>query len=139
MRDPNDRVVLALGGAAVLALVLALLNAWLLFGVVVCGMLVLALAIGFAGRWPAAVQVALVVLFAVYVLLLAAMAGSDAPGSSLRLVLGLPRGTAALVYGVWVVPLAAALLYGLVFRSAVLPPEKLERFLAEHSRWRRGR
>jgi hypothetical protein len=126
--------VLALGGAAALGLLLGAFNYWLLFGVVVCGMLVLALAAGFVGGRRAAVKAALAALFVVYALLVAAMAASDEPDSALRLILGLPAGTAALLYGVWPVPLAAALLYGLVFRSTLLPPEKLERFLAEYGR-----
>jgi hypothetical protein len=95
--------------------------------------LVLGLALGHgAARRRPAIGLSLALLFAGYVLLLSGMVFADA--TALRLVGGLPAGTALLVYGIWPVPLLAGLLYALVFRSAVLPPDKLNKFLAEHGR-----
>jgi hypothetical protein len=135
VRDPNDRLVLALFGAALLGLALLALNSWLLFGIVACGMLVLGLALGFgAERRSGLIATLLLFLFAGYAWLVWGMAGSDRPGDPLLLIGGLPRGTALLVYGIWPIPLLAGLIYGLVFRTRVLPPDKLQQFLAEHRR-----
>jgi hypothetical protein len=124
----TSRLVAALFAAALLAVACALLNIWLGFGFASCALLILSLALGF-GRLPAA----LLALYAAYVVLLAGMAWL---GHSPRLVLGLPAATALLVYGVWPMPLLAGLLYGLWFHRAVLPDDKLEKFLAEHGRRR---
>jgi hypothetical protein len=45
--------------------------------------------------------------------------------------------TALLVYGVWPLGILPSLLYAFRFRQAVLPEDRLERFLAEHSRRRK--
>jgi hypothetical protein len=124
-----DRTVAALFVLAMAALVLFASNVRLGFGFAACGLLVLSLALGF-GR----LRAGLIGLFAAYAILLSAMVWlEDSP----RLVLGVPAATALLIYGIWPAPLAAGLLYGLVFRRDVLPDEKLDQFLAEHGR-RRG-
>jgi hypothetical protein len=120
------RLVAALFVAALAAITCALFNVWLGFGVATCALLVLGLALGFGrllfGLW---------FLFAGYVLLLAGMVWLR---DSRELILGFPAPTALLVYGIWPMPLLAGLLYGLVFRSAVLPEDKLERFLRSRDR-----
>ena len=124
----RDRIVAAVLAAALAALLRFPVNDWLSFGIAVCALLVLGLALGF-GR----VRPSLLLLFGAYVALLAAMARlADSP----RLILGLPAGTALLVYGIWPMPLVAGLLYGLWFRSSVLPEDRLQKFLAEHGRRR---
>lgn len=124
----SDRTVAAMFAVALVALVLFPFHAWLGFGVAVCALLVLGLVLGFTRLHPA-----LLLLFATYVALLAGMVWlADSSG----LILGLPAATALLVYGIWPMPLLAALLYGLLFRSSVLPDNKLEKFLAKHGRRR---
>jgi len=116
--------------AALTALALAAFNLWLGFGVAACALLVGGLILGFGGR-----RGPFLVLLSGYVVLLVTMARlADSPA----LVLGLPVSTALLVYGIWPMPLAAALYYALVFRSSVLPDDRLEKFLAEHRRRRPG-
>jgi hypothetical protein len=124
----SDRTVAAIFAVALAALVLFPLHAWLGFGIAACALLVLGLVLGFARLHPA-----LLLVFAAYVALLAGMVWL---ADSSRLILGLPAATALLVYGIWPMPLLAALLYGLLFRSSVLPDDKLEKFLAEHGRRR---
>jgi hypothetical protein len=124
----SDRTVAAIFAVALAALALFPLHAWLGFGIAACALLVLGLALGFTRLHPA-----LLILFAAYVGLLAGMVWF---AESSRLILGLPAATALLVYGIWPMPLLAALLYGLLFRSSVLPDDKLEKFLAEHGRRR---
>jgi hypothetical protein len=134
-RDPNDRWVLALFAAAAAALLLFTVNAWVLFGVVACAMLVLSLAVGFGAARPLPLVSALLAgLFAVYAVLVPLMAWVSRPDQPLQLFLGLPAGTALLVYAVWPIPLAAGLVYALVFRRELLTPEKLRQFLAGHGR-----
>lgn len=124
----NGRIASAILIAAAAALVLALFNLWLGFGIAACALLVLSLALGFGRLRPV-----LLLLFASYVALLGGMAWL---GHTPRLVLGLPAATALLVYGIWPMPLLAALYYALQFRSRVLPDDKLRHFLAEHGRRR---
>lgn len=136
----DDRVIAVIFAAGVAALLLFLLNAWLLFGVVVCGVLVLGLALGYgAGRRRLAISLSLILLFVAYGVLLVGMVRALGSGDSSRLVLGFPAATALLVYGIWPLPLLAGLLYALMFRSSVLPEERLEKFLAEHGRQRPAR
>ena len=122
----RDRIVTAMALVALAALVRLPYHDWLSFGFATCGLLVLGLALGFGRLRPR-----LILLFAAYVLLLAGMARlADSP----RLFLGLPVAASLLLYGIWPLPLLAALLYGLVFRSSVLPDDKLEQFLAAYGR-----
>jgi hypothetical protein len=122
----TGRLVAAIFAAALVALACALGNAWWGFGVATFALLVLGLALGF-GRLP----LSLWLLFAAYVLLLGGMNWLSA---SRELILGFPAPTALLVYGIWPLPLAAGLFYGLVFRASVLPEDKLEGFLREHGK-----
>ena len=122
----SDRFVGAIFAVVLVSLLLFVFNAWLLFGIAACALLVLGLALGFGSF-----RGTLLVLLVGYILLLGGMAWlSETP----RLVLGFPAPTALLVYGVWPLPPIAGLLYALVFRSSVLPEEKLQKFLAEHGR-----
>ena len=122
----SDRIVGAIFAVALAAVLASFFNAWLPFGIAVCGLLVLGLALGFGSlRRPVAL------LFAMYVLLLAGMVWlQDSP----RLLGGLPAATALLVYGIWPMPLLAALIYALVFPTSVLPEDKLQAFLDKHAR-----
>lgn len=124
----SNRTVAAIFAVVLAALALFAAHNWLGFGMAACALLVLGLVLGF-GR----LRLALVLVFVAYVVLLTGMA--RLAGSS-RLILGLPAATALLVYGIWPMPLLAALLYGVVFRSSVLPDDKLRKFLAEHGRRR---
>jgi hypothetical protein len=118
------RLVAAMFAAALVALICALRNVWWGFGAATFALLILGLALGLGRLAPS-----LLLLFAAYALLLAGMGWlRDSRG----LILGFPLPTALLVYGIWPLPLAAGLLYGLVFRSSVLPEVKLERFLREY-------
>lgn len=126
-----DRTVAAIFAAGLAALIAFFLNAWLAFGIAAAALLVLGLVLGFGG-----LRAALIVLFAGYVVLLGGMAWlADTPA----IVLGFPAPTALLVYGIWPMPLMAGLLYALVFRTSVLPEEKLRKFLGEHGRRGSGR
>ncbi len=134
----TDRLVAAMFAAGLLGLLLLLFNHWALFGLTVCAALLLGLALGYSsGRLTAPIKLTLLALFAADAALLTGMVLSPTSGPLPRLVLGFPAPTALLVYGIWPLPLLAGLLYALVFRSNVLPEDKLERFLAEHGR-RRG-
>jgi len=112
--------------AALAAIVLGALNLWLGFGIVACALLVGGLLLGFRG-----LRAPLLLILGLYTVLLVLMARLE--GSS-RLLLGFPVATALLVYGIWPMPLLAGLLYGLVFRSKVLPEDRLNEFLASHAR-----
>lgn len=129
MPEPRDRIVSGLFGCALAALAFVWVDAWLLFGLAAFALLVLGLALGFG-----AVRLSLILVFAAYALLFGGMVWLGRPGEPLRLLGGLPTPTSLLVYGIWPMPLLAALLYALVFRSSVLPEDKLQKFLAEHGR-----
>ena len=134
----TDRLVAAMFGAGLLGLLLLLFNQRALFGLTVCAVLLLGLALGYSsGHLTRPIRLTLLALFAADTALLTGMVLSPTSGPLPRLVFGFPAPTALLVYGIWPLPLLAGLLYALVFRSNVLPEDKLERFLAEHSR-RRG-
>jgi len=135
MTDRSDRVVGAVFLAALACLIAFFFDFWGLFGLAACGLLVLGLALGYGGaRNSLAIRLSLAALFAAYALLLAGLIWVDRAGGGPRLVMGFPLGTALLVYGIWPLPLVAGLLYALLFRSSVLPEEKLQKFLAEHGR-----
>ncbi len=133
MKDKNDRVILLIFTFGLIALVLALFNFWVPFGLAVFGILVLTLALGFGpARRGGMIRRFLIFLSLAYVLIFAGMVWFDRTTEGLHLVLGLPAATAFLVYGIWIVPASTALLYGLVFRSSVLPEDKIKQFLADH-------
>jgi len=75
----------------------------------------------------------MIAMLALYGALLAGIAWLDDP-QRLRLLLGLPAGTALLVYGVWPIGLVWGVLYGVLFPRDVLPRERLERFLKTYGR-----
>lgn len=132
MQATNDRIVTAIFVIALLILPLSFFNLWFAFALATSVLLVLGLALGF-GSHHRPIRRTLILLSAGYTLLLVAMVWADRAGGSPWLVLGFPAATALLVYGIWPMPLIAGLLYALVFRSSVLPEDKLQKFLAEHS------
>ncbi len=138
MRDSTDRTVAAIFAAALLCVVLFLFNRWALFGAATCGLLVLGLALGFGLRGrPRVLYAGLLALLVSYAWLLWGIASFE-PRGPLRLAGGVPAATALLIYGIWPMPLLAGLLYALIFRSSVLPDDKLENFLAKYGRRARG-
>jgi hypothetical protein len=80
---------------------------------------------GYARRAPLP---ALAALLLAYLALFTAVGFTDRPAEALSLVLGLPKSTSFVVYGIW--PLG--FLFGVVyfwFFPNVLPPDRLEKFL----------
>lgn len=96
--------------------------------------IVLVLAFGWKGRVQGVVRWSLVGIFLLFTGLIAAMAVLADSAGDAQLWLGLPRPTALLVYAVWPLGALPSLLFAFRFRDTVLPPDKLARFLAEHSR-----
>ena len=129
--------------APVLALccVAAIAAGWLgnpyLLGCASLAVIVLTLAYGWAGAVRGLVAWSLAAIFVLFSGLIAWMAALDDPTGDLRLWFGLPRPTALLVYVLWPLGALPSLLYAFRFRSTVLREDKLERFLAEHSRHRK--
>lgn len=134
-REPGDVALAAALAAACLAAVLA---GWLgepiLLGAASLAVILLTLAYAWTGHLRGSVAWSLAGLFALFSGTIALMAALDAPDGELRLWLGLPRPTALLVYAVWPLGALPSLLYAFRFRDTVLRQDKLERFLAEHSR-----
>ena len=133
MKDVNDRVILLLFTLGFIALLLALFNFWVPFGLAVFGILVLTLALGFGPRRRAGtIRRFLLFLSLAYVLIFGGLVWVDSTTQGLHLVLGLPAATAFLVYGIGIVPAVTSFIYGIVFPSSVLPEDKLQKFLADH-------
>lgn len=130
----HDRVAMALAAAAAACLLLCFFNQWLLFGILCWLIMVLHLAVGY-GRQRRRKEILYTMggLFAVYCVLLVWIAAVDQPEGELRLLGGLPLGSALLVYGIWPIGTVSGILYGLVFDRSVLPEEKLQKFLSEFS------
>ena len=121
--------------ASTAAIVLALTNHWLLFGIAVCALMVLGLAVGFGAQLiHKPIPLLIVGLFVVYVVLLAAIASRDNPQGPLELILGFPVATAVLVYGIWPVGAIIGITYAITFDRTVLPPDRLEEFLCRFGR-----
>ena len=135
MQDDNHRVVLALTAISAVTVVLGLLGWWQWFGVVLWLVIILCAALGYgrgAGRGP--IRSALFVMLAVNLLLFLAILLTDRTAGDPVLVLGTPVSTAFLIYGIWPMGNLLGVLYFAVFERSVLPPEKIERFLAEFGR-----
>jgi len=134
-RGPDDS---ALAAALAAACVGAVLAGWLgdpaVLGAASLAVVVFTLAYAWKGHLRGGVLWGLMGIFLLFSGLIALMAALDDPGGELRLWLGLPRPTALLVYAVWPLGALPSLLYAFRFRDAVLRQDKLERFLAEHSR-----
>jgi hydrogenase/urease accessory protein HupE len=96
--------------------------------------IVLALAFGWRRSLSGVILWSLAGIFALFTGLIAAMVLVDDTSGPPTLWLGLPAATALLVYGVWPLGVLPSLLYACRFRDAVLPEDRLERFLAAHSR-----
>ena len=79
----------------------------------------------------------LAAIYLVFAAVVSAIILLDAPGGPLRLWLGLPAPTGLLVYGIWPLGILPSLLFAFRFHDTVLPHDRLERFLAEHSRRRK--
>jgi hypothetical protein len=129
------RLALAWCCAALLALLLAVVNQWLWFGILVWIILVLAAAIGYGPQCRrSTVLAALSGVFLLYTVFLLGIARTYRPDAEVTLFLGLPVPTAFLLYGIWPCGLILGLLYALEFRRSVLPEDKLRQFLAEFGR-----
>jgi hypothetical protein len=125
MRYENDGVVLLSAVLSLLLVVLGLLNLPLVFAFFTCVLMVVLVVMGYARRAPLP---ALAALLLAYLALFTAVGFTDRPAEALSLVLGLPKSTSFVVYGIW--PLG--FLFGVVyfwFFPNVLPPERLEKFL----------
>ena len=135
MRESNDGPVLAILLISIAALVMVFTGLWLVFGMLVCALLVAGLALGFgAARRSKPVRFVLFFLICAYIASLGAMAWLEGSTEASRLVLGFPPATSVLVYVIWPVPLLSGILFGLVFPTSILPEEKLREFLATHGR-----
>ena len=121
--------------ACAVALVFGLLGLWQWFGFVLWPLLFLCAALGHgrhASRGP--IRTALYVMAAVNLLLFAAILLTDRTTGDPVLILGTPVSTAFLIYGLWPMGNLIGVLYFVVFERSVLPPEKLDRFLADFAR-----
>ena len=131
----TGRLALAWCCAALLALLLALVNQWLWFGILVWLILLLGVAIGYGPQCRRIrILATLTGVFLLYTGFLLGIVWTYRPGAELTLFLGLPVPTAFLIYGIWPCGAILGLLYGLEFRRSVLPHDKLQRFLAEFGR-----
>ena len=106
-------------------------------GVAVLAVTMLILSLGWRSASSRAVTWALAGIFVLFNGLILSITALEAPEGPPRLWLGLPAPTALLVYGVWPLGILPSLLYAFRFRDSVLPEDRLERFLAEHSRRRK--
>ena len=125
MRYENDGVVLLSAVLSLLLVVLGLLNLPLSFALFTCVLMVVLVVMGYARRAPLP---ALAALLLAYLALFTAVGLTDRPAEALSLVLGLPKSTSFVVYGIW--PLG--FLFGVVyfwFFPNVLPADRLEEFL----------
>jgi hypothetical protein len=109
---------------------------WL--GTASLAVIVLALAFGWKPGLSGGVIWSLTGIFVLFSGLIAVMIFLDDPAGPPRLWLGLPAPTALLVYGVWPLGVLPSLLYAFRFRDTVLAEDRLERFLAAHSRHKKG-
>ena len=133
MKDVNDRTVFAILILSVMAVIFSSLYFWWGFGVVGFGLVVTILGLGFGPtRRSKPIFYFLFFLFSAYALLLSGMVWIDRHDIALRLVWGFPAATAFLIYGIWLVPALAGVIYAIVFHSAVLPEDKLQKFLTDH-------
>ncbi len=130
-----ERLAVAWCCAALIALLLALSNHWLWFGVAAWLVLFLAVAIGYGPqcRRPGTVA-ALSAVFLLYIACLLGIVWTYHPEAVPVLFLGLPVPTAFLIYGIWPLGSLLGLLYAVEFRRSVLPEEKLQQFLTEFGR-----
>jgi len=134
-KGESQAVAGVFGLVGVVAIALAFLNHWLLFGILTWLMMALAMAIGFGPEYRRrAILATIIGIFLAYSALLLLLALLDKPGEELRLILGFPAATAVLVFGIWPIGMVAGLLYGLVFGQSILPEGKLQAFLRRFGR-----
>ena len=135
MQDDNNKLVLSVAAACVVALVLGLLGLWQWFGFALWPLIFLCVALGHgrdSHRGP--IRTSLYVMVAVNLLLFAAILLTDQTEGDPVLILGTPVSTAFLIYGIWPMGNLIGVLYFVVFERSVLPPERLDRFLADFAR-----
>ena len=140
MKDHAHRLVLAVALSSGLCVLFAFLNLWLCFGVTTSLLIALSLALGVGrdrGQRPVVVTIALI--FLTYCGLIGGMAWLHDPAGEPRLVFGLPSGTAFLIYGIAPLGMLPSFLYPLAFDRWILPPERLDRFVAEFGRGKAGK
>lgn len=124
----QDRRVLVLTAVIVVAGALLFAGWWQAAGPLVFLSITAALAAGFGDDVRSGkVALGLALYAALYIaLILALTALYDPTTPDPRLVLGLPAGTAVLVYLIWPLGSTVGLLYALEFRRAVLSDARLE-------------
>ena len=106
-----------------------------LLGMASVGLIVVLCLLGLRspGR-PSKLTVAAVLAFGIgFCCLLALQFHLHDPSGPLKTIGGFPAGTALLVYGIAPLGLTLGVLYGLVFDSEVLPPERQRAFIERHS------
>ena len=130
----SNRLSLSLALACIAAVVAGWLGDPFLLGAASLAAILLTLAFGWKANLSGAVRWSLIGVFVLFTGVIAWMAALDDPAGELVLWLGFPPATALLIYAVWPLGVLPSLLYALRFRDTVLPLDKLERFLAEHSR-----
>jgi hypothetical protein len=131
----TSRLALVWCASAILALLLALANQWFWFGIVVWVMLLLGVAIGYGPHCRRKTILAgLTGMFLLYSAFLLGIARTYQPKEEVSLFLGLPAPTALLIYGIWPCGVLLGVLYAVEFHRAVLPEDKLQKFLAEFGR-----
>jgi hypothetical protein len=128
----TDRVVAVIAVCCALAIVLAFLRQWLLFGLSIWLLITMGLALGFgrATRHRSILATLAFILLA-YVALLLGMAWLHDPTGAPDLVLGLPIGAALLVYGIWPLSLVPTVLVTVMFDRWVLRVDQVEALVAE--------
>ena len=135
VQHDNNKLVLALAANSTLVVVLGLLGLWQWFGLALWPLIFLCAAVGHgpnASRGP--IRTALCVMVGVNLLIFAAMLFTDRTDGDPVLILGTPVSTAFLIYGIWPMGNLIGVLYFVMFERSVLPPVKLERFLADFGR-----
>ncbi|MBG99098.1 MAG: hypothetical protein CMN58_01985 [Solibacterales bacterium] len=135
MNNSGSILVKAILVLAIAAILFALTNSWLLFGVTAWSLMMLGLAVGFGAQLSQKpIPILIVGLLVVYIVLLTAIALLDNPRQPLTLILGFPAATAVLVYGIWPVATVIGLVYALTFDRTVLPPDRLDEFIRRFGR-----
>ena len=135
MLEFTDRLAAIISITSVVCLLTGLLGLWLWFGLATWFLVTLLLALGpgkASRRWPLLPTLAVILMM--HWGLFCAIAWLHDPAGGPRLLLGLPLGTALVIYVPPLLGLTAAILYGRYFDRWILPSDRLERFLAEFGR-----
>lgn len=135
MFTSTDRLITLIFISSAAALTFALLNYFVAFSFAVSVLIILNffLAYGREVRRKPILATLIIVLLALCVLF-AGAATTHRPQEELKLIGGLPIGTAFFVYGIW--PLGAVLcfLHILVFERSILPKRKVEKLIERFGR-----